>query len=131
MVPAVAVNVALLAAAATATDVGTVRNELLLDSATTVPPAAAAPLSPTVQIDFPKLFNVVGTQDREVTLDEAAPPATTPPVATIGTAIPKLEEPMLLIPIAVVIAPAAIVRFTTATVPFEIVPAFIPAATQV
>jgi hypothetical protein len=37
---------------------------------------------------------------------------------------------VLLTAIAVVAAPAAMVRFTTATVPFEIVPAFIPEATQ-
>ena len=46
-------------------------------------------------------------------------------------AVPAGEDnALLLIPIAVEIAPAAMVRFTTATVPFEMMPEFIPEARQ-
>jgi hypothetical protein len=40
------------------------------------------------------------------------------------------DAALLLIPIAVVVRPAAMVRFTTAMAPFEMVLAFIAEATQ-
>ena len=56
---------------------------------------------------------------------------TIPPVAETGIAVAAGDAAKVLpMAIAVVVAPTAMVRFTTATVPFEITPAFIPEATQ-
>ena len=130
MVPAVTVKLADVAAATTATDAGTVRRELVLARATVAPPAGAAPVRVTVQVELPELFKEVVRQDREVTVGHA-PPVTVPLVAESGMAVPAGEAATgLLTPIGVVIAPTAMVRFTTATVPFEMMPAFIPEATQ-
>ena len=61
-----------------------------------------------------------------------APPVTIPPVAKSGMPSPAGEDAAPLpIPIAVVVGPAAMVRFTIATAPFEIMLAFIAEATQV
>jgi hypothetical protein len=86
----------------------------------------------TVQVELPELLTVAGRQDREVTVGKTAdPPVTVPPVAERRRALPVGDDTaLLLIPIAVVVAPAAMVRFTTATVPFEMMPAFIPEARQ-
>jgi hypothetical protein len=131
MVPAVAVKVADVAAAATMTDAGTVRVELVLVRVTEAPPVGAAPFRVTVQVELPELFKVVGRQDREVTVGHA-PPVTVPPVAESGTAVPAGEEATLLpITIGVAVRPTAMVRFTTATAPFEMTPAFNPQARQV
>jgi len=135
MFPAVAVNVVPVAPAATVTDVpGTGSSALLLDSATTVPPAGAAPLSVTVQLVLPELDTVVGAQAKEVTVGPGPPPSpiTIPPVADTAMALPETDAaPPLLIPMVVLITAAAIVRFTTATVPLAIILAFSPEATQV
>jgi len=127
----VAVKVADAAAAATMTDAGTLRIASVLVRVTVAPPAGAAPLSLTVQVELPELLKVAGRQDREVTVGHA-PPVTVPPVVESGMASPAAEDATLLLtPIAVVAAPTAMVRFTTAAVPLEMVPAFIPEATQV
>jgi hypothetical protein len=132
MVPAVAVKVAEVAAAKIVTEAGTVNAVLLLLNVTDAPPVGAAPVRATVQVDFPALFRLVGTHDTEETMGKAAPPVTVPPVAFNTIAPPAVEEAMLLlIPIAVVLTPIAITRFTAATVPFGTVPAFNPEATQV
>jgi hypothetical protein len=57
IVPAVAVNVAVVAPAATATDPGTLSPGTLLDSATVAPPVFD---TVTVQLLVPPLFNDVG-----------------------------------------------------------------------
>ncbi len=116
--------------AATVTDPGTLRLVLVLVRVTVAPPAGAAPDRVTVQVELPELLKVAGRQDREVTVGHA-PPVTVPPVAERGMAVPAAEAAtVLLTPIAVVATPTAMVRFTTATVPLEMVPALIPEATQ-
>src|SRR5271169_1813337 len=133
MAAVVALKVAEVAAAATVTDAGTVRVELVLVRVTVAPPAGAAPLRVTVQVEVPELFKVAGRQARDLTVGKsAAPPVTVPPVAERKMAFPPGNDAVLLLtPITVVVTPAAMVRFTTATVPFEMMPAFIPEATQV
>jgi hypothetical protein len=114
------------------TEAGTVNTVLLLLNVTAAPPVGAAPLRVAVQVDFPALFRLVGTHDTEETVGNAAPPVTVPPVAFSTIAPPAAEEAtLLLIPIAVVLTPSASTRFTAATVPLEMMPAFIPEARQV
>ena len=60
----VAVNWALLEPAATVTLPGSVTLALLSDSVTANPPAGAAPLSVTVQVEVPGAFTLAGVQDR-------------------------------------------------------------------
>ena len=68
IVPAVAVNVLLVAAAETVTDAGTVSNALLLERVTTVPPVGAACDRVTVQVDVPADPRLVGVHDSELTV---------------------------------------------------------------
>jgi len=132
MVPAVAVKVADVAAAATVTEAGTGKATLLLLSATVAPPAGAPPFRVTVQVEVPALFREVGRQDTEATVGEVAPPVTVPPVAVSRIPVPAGEDATLLLtPIAVVLRPVAMVRFIRATGPFEMMLVFIPEATQV
>jgi len=99
---------------------------------TVAPPAGAAFVRVTVQIELLLLFRVAGRQDREPTVGKTAPPVTVPPVAKSGMPLPVGEESALLvIPMAVVVSPAAMLRFTTATAPFEMMPAVIEDASQV
>src|ERR1017187_8511456 len=69
MVPAVAVKVAVVDPAATATDPGTVSAAVLLDSVT-VPPLVF--VSVTVQLLVPPLPSVDGVQDTELTVTAVA-----------------------------------------------------------
>jgi hypothetical protein len=127
-----ALKLAEVAAAATVTDAGTASVGLASIRVTTAPPAGAGPLRVTVQVEALKGFRAAGRQDREVTAGKAATTATVPPVALSRMAFPVVEDATLLpIPIAVVVRPAAMVRVTTATAPFEMMPAFIAEATQV
>jgi len=132
MVPAVALNVAVVAADATVTDAGTVNAVVLLLNTTAAPPAGAGPFRVTVQVEVVELFSEVGAQDTEVTVGRTAPPVTVPPVAESTIPFPDGADARLLItPIAVLLSPAAIVRFTTATVPFVMMLAVSPEAIQV
>ena len=63
IVPVVAVKVAEVAAAATVTDAGTVRVELLLDRLTLAPPLGAACVRITVHVLEEFAPNVLGLQD--------------------------------------------------------------------
>jgi hypothetical protein len=86
-----------------------------------------------VQVALLKPGRLTGRQDREETVEagRVAPPVTVPPVADITMPLPPGEDTApLLIPIAVVLRPAAIVRCTTAATPFEMIVLFIPEATQ-
>ena len=62
MVPAVAVKVAVVAAAATATEAGTVNSALLLESETDDPPVGAALERVTVQVEVAALARLAGVQ---------------------------------------------------------------------
>lgn len=120
-----------VAEAATVTDAGAVNNALLLDSATLAPPVGAAPLNVTVQLALAELARLLGTHERDVgTIGGGPPPVTTPPVNASVIALPAADAPIPLMPIVVLETPEAIVRLTTATVPFEMILAFIPEATQ-
>jgi hypothetical protein len=66
-VPALAAKVAEVAVAAMVSEAGTVKEELLSETATTVPPARAGWFRVTVQaVDAPE-FTLVGLQAREET----------------------------------------------------------------
>ena len=67
MLPAVPLNVALVDAAATITEVGTVNTGLLLDSKTGRPPAGAGLDNVTVQVLEAAVARVAGAHTREVT----------------------------------------------------------------
>ena len=130
-VAVVAVKVAEVAEAATVTDGGTVRVELVFDSETTAPPAGAPPLSVTVHVELLELLKLAGAQDKERTVGKA-PPVTVPPVAESAMSNPAGDAAkLLLIGIEVEVRPSAMVRFTTATTPFEMIPEFMPDTIQV
>src|ERR1019366_1117909 len=69
IVPAVAVKVAVVDAAATATEPGTVSAAVLLDSVTVPPPVF---VSVTVQLLVPPLLSVAGVHDNELTFTGVA-----------------------------------------------------------
>jgi hypothetical protein len=73
-VPAVAVNVAEVAEAATVTEAGTTRVELLSERVTKRPDAGAAPLKATVQVVLAPEASVVGEQVRELNVTAACGP---------------------------------------------------------
>jgi len=128
---AVMLKVVVVCPARTDTDEGTVSKIFVLDKAIKAPPAGAPPLSVTVQLVPARALSAVRVQDRELTVGRA-PPVTTPAVP--GAALPVLNVETaspFVTPIGVLTAPGAITRFTTATVPFAIVLAFIPEVTQV
>ena len=127
IVPAVALNVVEVEAAGTVTEAGAVSRVLLSDSETTVPPVGAAELKVTVQVLATPEINVVGVQDNELRDGAVAPPVTVPPIVEIVIAVPTAEDPAaLVIPIAVLVTPAATVRFTTAMVPLGMMRVFMP-----
>jgi len=115
-------------------DAGTGKSVLLLDNETVVPPVGLDPLSVTVQVVLAEVLRVFGLQDTEVRVGAATPPepVTTPPEAEVGMVFPTASvASVLLIPTDVLLTPAAIVRFTTATTPLAMVVVFIPVARQV
>ena len=79
IVPAVAVNVWVLAPAVTVAEAGTASTALLLlVSATSAPPDGAACESITVQVDVPEDPSVLGLQDSELTVAGAVTVSVTP-----------------------------------------------------
>lgn len=74
IVPAVAVNVAEVADAATVTEAGTTRMELLSERVTERPDAGAEPLKATVQVVLAPEASVVGEQVRELNVIAACGP---------------------------------------------------------
>jgi len=132
MVPAVAVNVALVAPAGMVTDPGTVISALLLESVTTIPPVGAAWLSVAVHVEEPPVLSDEGLQ---VTLLIVTGTATVmaPPVPLVAMLVPvddAAETPVTLIG-TVPNALADRVTLIAATVPFGIVLAFNPLTMQV
>ena len=105
---------------------------MVLVRATLAPPLGAGCVSVTVQVELPELLREAGRQAREATPGKTAPPVTVPPVEKTTMAFPAGEDSAgLPTPMTVVVRPAAMVRFTTATAPFEMIPAFIAEAWQV
>jgi len=130
MVPATALKVAEVAAAATVTDPGTTRRLLLDVRETAAPPVGAGPLSVTVHVEMPRLFRAAGLQETELTAGNA-PLVTVPPVAVTETVLAAGRTPKTLVtPIEVLVTPAAMVKFTTAMTPFAIIAWFKPEARQ-
>ena len=130
-VAVVALNVAVVAAAATVTDVGTLSVVFVLLNVTTAPPAGAALVRVTVQVELPEVLKAAGAQDKEATPAAAMLLVTVPFVTETGIALPAGEDTTpLLTATDVLLAPAAMVRLTVATTPFEMMPEFNPEATQ-
>jgi hypothetical protein len=92
VVPAVAVNVAKVCPAVTNTLEGTVTVELLLDSATVVPPVGAVPLIVTVQLAVPGPVTVPGVQLSELTAREEVGSVMVPPDPLVGIEFPAPSE---------------------------------------
>jgi hypothetical protein len=127
--PAVALNVAVVAPAATVTEAGTVSEALLLASVTLDPPVGAVVFKVTVQLATAPGFRLPGLHMRDemagtVTIALAPADTVSPlPVASTPTG--------LFIVIAVVTALAASVNWMLATTPEAIVLVFNPDSRQV
>jgi hypothetical protein len=68
MAAVVALKVAVVAPAATVTDAGTERVELLLVRVTVAPPVGADPVRATLQVEVPDPVRTAGTHDSEATV---------------------------------------------------------------
>jgi hypothetical protein len=125
MTPAVAVNVAVVAPAATETDAGTVANALLLESATVPPPVRDRV---TVHVLAVPELKEDGAQLKPVTFGTAAD-VTVPPVPVSARDCPSGDAAMVsAIPSMTVLdADGDSVTVMEATTPFCIVFAFNPA----
>jgi hypothetical protein len=121
IVPAVAGKLALVAPAAAVTDAGTVRFALFDDTASTEPPAGAAPLSAAVQFDTPPEFNDVGVQLSPVTVTGGggARTVTVPLTPVSGTVVADGVAPTT--PTTSIVAVAEAVTSMMATTPSGIV----------
>ena len=132
---AVAVKVAVVAPAATVTEGGTARAELLSDTLTSVPPLGAACDKVTVQVTFPGGVSELGVHVRLVSVGDACHPWTVmvPPLPETATALPSARDPIVPLtemrtdPLLVAEASVAV---TTATTPLPITVEFIPVAKQ-
>jgi hypothetical protein len=134
MLPAVALKVAVVEPAGTVTvDVRPGSRALLLNSEIAVPPAGAAWLRFTVQVALVPEVKLAALQDKEVSVGTEGPgPETVPPVAETANEEPEPDAATVFPnPIGVLVTPAAIIRFTIATVPFWIGVLFMPQAKQV
>jgi hypothetical protein len=123
----VAVNVAVVADAATVTDAGTVSAALFDDRATADPPDGAAPLRVTVQVEVAPDVNVPGLHcTPETPIDWATVIAAPVPVNDsafpVGSVALKLPIPIGTDPLGA----ADRVTVSVATTPFGIVAAFMP-----
>lgn len=129
--PAAALNVAVLDPAATATEAGTVNKASLLVSESVEPPAGLGRARVTLQLELPDAFSAAGTHDSKEIVGCPAPPVTVPlaPVICIPVAAgDAASDPRT--PMEVAYTPEAIIKFTTATVPFEIPLVFGPEIMQ-
>ena len=119
-VPAVTLNVPVVAPAATVTEAGVVRYELLSDSV-------------TVQLDVPPDVTLVGEQDRPDTVGAAATTEMLPPVPLIETDEPSEEAPIKLLSVIGTVTPllAATWTVTMAITPLLNWLSFRPLARQV
>ncbi len=133
MVPAVALKVAVVAAAATDTDPGTVRIELVLVRVTLAPPAGAAALNVTVQVEFAPELRLAGEHCKPDTVGRAVWTAIVPLVPETGNPVPSARDAIRLPSVRGNDGPlpADSVTVTTATTPLLIAFAFIPEATHI
>jgi hypothetical protein len=130
MVPAVAVNVAVVLPTPTVTDVGSVSAAALSDRETTAPPAGAGAFSETVHVDDPLELRDAGAQLSALRVGNGGAAAVTmPPTPFIGSEAPTGVAPKVFTTLIVVlVTPAAIVTLTTAATPFCITVVFKPAS---
>jgi hypothetical protein len=133
-VVAVALKVAAVEAAATVTDVGTVRVELVLVSVTLAPPLGAAPDRVTVHVAEDPEVRLAGEHCKPETvgmLDKIT--LIVPPVPVMFASVPLGNDPITLLigsesRVALLVAERLAV--TTATTPLLMAVAFIPDATH-
>ena len=128
MVPAVAVNVAVVFPAPTATVAGTLNAPTLLDSVTVAPPVFD---TVTVHVELPPEPRLPGVHVRPLRTGGLGAAVTTPPAPVIVIASAAALAPSALITlIAALPVPAAIETLTAATTPFCMTLAFKPDSTQ-
>jgi hypothetical protein len=126
------VKLAVAAPAGTLTDAGTARLALLLERATKAPLLGAAALRVAVQVALPGVFMVAGAQAKDVRLGVIPPLVMVPPVPDDTRAPPAaLTAKVFATAMAVLVTPEAMVMFTDAIAPFEMVFGFIPVARHV
>jgi hypothetical protein len=133
MLPAITLKVAVVEPAGTVMDLRAGSSALLLESATVVAPAGAAWLRFTVHVVPVPEVKLAALQDKEVSVGAEGPgPETAPPVAETANEEPGPEAATVFpTPTDVLVTPAAIIRFTIATVPFWMGVLFKPQAKQV
>jgi hypothetical protein len=125
IVPAVAVKLAVVDPAPTATDPGTVSAAVSLDSVTVPPPVF---VKVTVHVLVPPVPSVEGVQLNPAKVGSAGA-VTVPPVPLMAIACPSSVAPSVFVtPMVVLATPAAMVTVTTATTPFCIREEFKPAS---
>jgi hypothetical protein len=119
--------------AATVALAGTLTFALPLVSPTAKPPAGAAPLKVTVQVEAPGALTLAGLQLRPFKLTGTTIDLVmVPPVPVVAMAVPEAEAARALVtPIFVVLTPVATFTLRTATVPLPIGVVFVPKSTQV
>lgn len=133
--PAVAVKLAEVAPAATATEAGTDSAPVLLERFTVVPPAGAAGFSKTVHVDELPLVSDVGLHDSPVTVGnwtggveiEIVPPV---PVTEIGSPAAVVATGWIS-PTAMLCAEIVVVMVISATIPLAISVPFMPESRHV
>jgi hypothetical protein len=96
---AVALNVAVVAPAATVTDAGTVSEALLLASVTLAPPVGVAELKITVQLEAALVITFTGLQVR----DEMMGTMMLPPVPETVSPVPVASTPTVLVMVIAVV----------------------------
>jgi hypothetical protein len=110
LAPAVAVNVAVVAADATVTDAGMVRRGLSLARVTVTPPAGAAELNVTAQVEPAPGFKLSGLHTTEEMGDAETEMIPLVPFVVVSS-LPSPSTPMEL-SMATVVAPATGARVT-------------------
>jgi hypothetical protein len=129
IVPAVAMNVAVVLPDPTVTEAGTVNAAALLDKETTAPPAGAEAFSEAVHVANPPEPRDAGAQLTALRVGSGAVPVTMPPTPLSGSEVPAAETPNVFVTLIGVLAtPDAIVTLTTATTPFCITVVLKPAS---
>lgn len=131
--PAVVVKVADVLPAATVTEDWTVSAAALLASATAAPAGGAGALSEAVHVDDPPALRDAGAQLSALRVVGGGDACVTiPPTPPVVSEFPPGSAPDEFVTlIAALATPAAIVTLTTATTPFCIAMAFMPASRQV
>jgi hypothetical protein len=131
-VPAVAVNVALVAPTVTETVAGTITAELLLERLI-VAAAEVAAENVTVQLEVPPDEMVAGLHaTAEIVTGATGAADTTPPLPVADTPVPAADDPIVFVMLTEALVKAeVVVKEATANTPLEIVFAFVPDAIHI